>query len=227
MIDCKPENCGARSSLCDVIFLVTGDACYGKPLGIAEGRLAFTVDYIVYRSLVVSVENADIEDVLAEESLFAHLGDNVFAVLVDDNNLRKIGAVADIFGIVLFLQVYADKALSLVGIELGVVVYDFGNCNGLEAGKLGTAWIILAVFLLQILEVVDSELCKVVEVVLNLVHLVLDSAELFFHRLHIKLGNLPHRFLHKLVYVLHHNLPLEQILILEHGCKDLVELVLP
>ena len=162
--------------MCDVIFLVTGDACYGKPLGIAEGRLAFTVDYIVYRSLVVSVENADIEDVLAEESLFAHLGDDVFAVLVDDNNLRKIGAVADIFGIVLFLQVYADKALSLVGIELGVVVDDFRDRNGLEAGKLGTAWIILAVFLLQILEVVDSELCKVVEVVLNLVHLVLDSA---------------------------------------------------
>ena len=90
MVHGEPEDLRACCTLCDVILLVAGDACHGESLCIAERCLALAVDDIVYRSAVVSVEDADVKDVLSEESLFAYLRNDIFTIIMDHDDLRKV-----------------------------------------------------------------------------------------------------------------------------------------
>ena len=124
MVHSEPEDLGTRSTLCHVVLLVSCDSGHCKSLGIAHRGLAFTIYYIIYRSAVVPVENAYIKDILSEECLLADLRDNVFSIIMDDDDLRKIRAVADVLGVILLLEVGSDEALRLVCIKLRVVAYD-------------------------------------------------------------------------------------------------------
>ena len=116
MVHREPENLRPRRSLGDVVFLVACDACDGKPLRVAYGCLALPIYYIIYGSLVVSVEKSHIKDVLSEERLFADLGHTVLSVLVDNDNLRKVRAFAYEFSIILLLERDAHESFCLVGV---------------------------------------------------------------------------------------------------------------
>ena len=85
----------------------------------------------------------------------------------------------------------------------------------------------LAVFLLEILEVADGELDKVFKMILDFLHLRLDAAQFLIHRLDVKLRDLSDRFLYKSVDVFHDDRPLQKLLILEHLIKHFLQLVFP
>ena len=227
MVHCKPENLRTRCTLCDVVLLVACHACDRKPLRIADRRLSVAIDDIIYGSLVISVEDAHIEDVLSEERLLAHLCHHVLAVLVDDDNLRKVRTLADELCIVLLLERDAYEAFRLVSIQLGIVAYHLGDSDRLESCELCEPWICLAILLLESLEVIDGVFCKVVQMVLHLVHLVLDAAELLVHGLCVELRDLPHRLLHELVDVFGSDRPLEKTLVFHHLVEYLLQLCLP
>ena len=65
------------------------------------------------------------------------------------------------------------------------------------------------------------------KVVLNFLHLGLYSTKLFINSLYVKLGNFPYRLFYKSVYVFHDDWSFEELLILHHFIKDLIQLVLP
>ena len=67
---------------------------------------------------------------------------------MDDNDFREVGTFADEFGIVFLLEVDAHETVCLVGVELGIVVYDLGDCNGLKTGQFGKTRIVFPVFFL-------------------------------------------------------------------------------
>ena len=106
----------------NVVFLVPCDSGHCKTFRIRYRRFAVPVDDIVYRPEIVPVEDADIQDVFSEKRLVGNLGDGIFAVFLDDDDFRKVGAVAYVFGVVLLFQGGPHEALGLVDIELGVVV---------------------------------------------------------------------------------------------------------
>ena len=146
---------------------------------------------------------------------------------MDDNDFRQVRTLADELGIILLLEVCSDKAFFLVCIKLGVVVHNLCNLDRLESGKLSLAWIILSVLLLKVLEVVDCEISKVIQMILNLLHFCLDALQLLIDCLCIELGNLSYRLLYESVDVLHSDRPVEHFLEFEHSCIDLFQLFFP
>ena len=130
----EPDDLGAGLAGGDVVFLVARHGRDGEALGVVDGALALAVDDVVDGALVAAVEQAHVQQVLAEEGLVLHLGDAVLAVAADDDDLRQVGAVADELAAVVTLEADAHEALGQVGLELGVVVDDLGGRDGLEAG---------------------------------------------------------------------------------------------
>ena len=146
---------------------------------------------------------------------------------MDDDDLRKVRTLADELCIVLLLERDTNEAFCLVCIELGIVAYHLCNSDRLESCEFCEPWICLAILLLESLEVVDGVFCKVIQMVLHLVHLVLDAAELLVHSLCVELRDLPHRLLHELVDVLGSDRPLEKTLVFHHLVEHLLQLCLP
>ena len=146
---------------------------------------------------------------------------------MDDDDLRKVRTVTDELGVVLLLEGDTHEAFLLVGVKLCVVAHDLGYSDGLETCQLCKPWIILAVLLLEVLEVVDSELGEMLQVVLHFVHLVLYASELLIDSLCIELRNLPDWLFYELVDILHGDIPLEKSLELEHLGEYFVKLIFP
>ena len=86
---------------------------------------------------------------------------------------------------------------------------------------------VLAVFLLEGTEPVDGVLRQVLELVPHVLHLVLQGVDLLVQGLGVELGNLADRLLHELQDVVHHDLAVEEVLVLLHLGEDVVELLLP
>ena len=116
MVHSEPEELRTRCSLCDVVLLVSGNTCYVESLRIADSSLAFAIDHIVDSALVVSVKKTDMDDVLTEECLLRYLGNEIFTILADNDDLRKVRTVADELGVILLLEVDSHESLSLVGV---------------------------------------------------------------------------------------------------------------
>ena len=211
----------------DVVLLVPGHGGDVEALSVVDGSLALPVDDIVYGAGIAPVEHVHIEQVLAQEVLVLDLGDFVLSVLSYDNDFRKVGAVADVAAVVVLLEPYAHEALGEVGVEFGVVVDYPGGGNGLETGKLGAAREIGPVLALEVPEPVDRIFVYVLNVGLDILHLVLDAEYLLVHRLGVELGDFSHRLLDKGEYVVHYDLAVEEVLVFLHLREHVVHLLLP
>ena len=223
----EPDHLRAFQASGDVVFLVAGHACDGETLRIVDGSLAFAVDYVVDGAGVASVEYSHVDEVLAEERLVGHFRDYVLSVPADHDDLRHVGTVADEFSAVVALEPYAHEALGEVGAELCVVVDHARGGYGLETGQLGAAGVILAVLLHQGLEPVDGVAVDVVDVVLHLLHLLLDGAYALVHCLHVEFGNLPHGLVHEAVDVFHRDLAAKALLVGLHLAERVFLLLFP
>ena len=120
-----------------------------------------------------------------------------------------------------------DEALGAVNVELGVGGDDLGGLDVLEGGYLGAAGIPGAVFVLEGLEIVDTELRKMLEMVAQLGFFLLDGAYLVGDGLDVELGYLADRLLDQLQDIRVGNRAAEQVLVLEHGGLHVLELLLP
>ena len=118
------EDAAAGRAFGDGVFAVARDALDGAALHHDGALLAVAVEDVVNRPFVVALEDPDVVDALLEEGLVAHLGDDVAAVLREDDHVVDVRAVAYEFG-VLHRLTDAEEALGAVDVELGIGHGDF------------------------------------------------------------------------------------------------------
>ena len=213
-----------------VVLFVSRYAGDGESLGVVHsvlaGRFSVAVDDVVYSSAVASVVDADVEQVLAEIVFFGDFLYPVSSVLADDDDFRHVRAVADEVALV-FLEAHSYEAFLHIGVELGVVAYDLGSCNGLETSNFGTSREILAILGLDIAEEIDSVLRKVCKMFLYDVQFLLDFENLFVNDLRVEFGDLAYRLLHEFEDVLHLDFADKLTLELLHPRQNGIDLILP
>ena len=164
-------------SLGDVVLLVARDGLDSAALHHDRAVLAVAVQHVVDRALVVALEDPDVVDALLEEGLVAHLGDDVAAVLREDDHVVDVRAVADRFG-VLHRLADAEEALGAVDVELGIGHGDLRGLDVVELTQLGAALLALAVLVADTLVVGHGVLGEMVEVVLRGLDVLLDLTDL-------------------------------------------------
>ena len=86
------------------------------------------------------------EHILSDIHLFSHLGDLVFTILIEDDDIIDIGTVADIFCI---LKACADKSLLTVYVQFFVCLNDLCCLDSVEVTYLSQSRMVCAIFLLQ------------------------------------------------------------------------------
>ena len=227
MVGRHPHNLAARLALGDIVLLVAGYRGDIEALSVIYGGLSVAVDYVVDCTVVASVEDIRINQVLCDERLVRNLCHPVCSILADGDDFTQVRAVADILSAIVFLKADADEALCQVGIKLGVVVDNLGGCDGLEVGDFRLAGEEVPVFFLKGLEPVDGVPGKMLQLVPEVCNLLLYAADSLFHGLDVELGNLAHRLLHKLKDIVHYNLAVNLALELLHGLEYLLKLNLP
>ena len=176
-IDRHIEYLALGRTLGDVVLLVTRDGLDGAALHHDRAVLAVAVQHVVDRALVVALEDPDVVDALLEEGLVAHLGDDVAAVLREDDHVVDVRAVAYEFG-VLHRLADAEEALGAVDVELGIGHGDLRGLDVVELTQLGAALLALAVLVADTLVVGHGVLGEMVEVVLRGLDVLLDLTDL-------------------------------------------------
>ena len=70
-----------------IIFAITDNACYGKPLDILCTLFPVAINNVVDCTLVVLLENVGIENILAYELLVGYGSNQVASVPEEDNDI--------------------------------------------------------------------------------------------------------------------------------------------
>ena len=124
------------------------------------------------------------EDVLANEYLVGHLDDLILTVLVEDDDVVDVGAVAHVF---VLLERSADESLLAVDIELLVGLDDGGCLDGVEVAYLGAAGMLVSILVAQELKPIGGHLHHICQVAVDLLYLCLDARHEFVGLVLIKL----------------------------------------
>ena len=154
---------------------------------------------------------------LAHEDLLADADDLVGAVLVEDDDIVEVGAVADEL---VLLQRCADETVLAVDVELLVGFHHLRGLDAVEAANLGEARVVLAVFVLNEAEPVGRHLDHVGQVAVDLSHLLLHAGDSLVGFVLVELGD-----------ALHLDFKQAQDVVLRHlthelrveGCQSLVD----
>ena len=142
-IGSEPGNFAARLALGDVIFLVAGDARDGKALHEGGTASAVKIQHVVDGAVVTFLEHVQVEDILAHIQFLSHLDDFELTVLVEDDDIVDVRAVAHKL---VLLQACADEAVCTVDVELLVSLGDLAGDDGVKLADDGAARILGAVF---------------------------------------------------------------------------------
>ena len=197
-IGAEPHHLGARCALCEVVFLVAGNACDGETFHVVKTLFAVAVYDVVDGACVVALEYVEVENVFTDKHLLAHLHDLVFAVFVEDDDVVDVGAVA--YKLVA-LQSGADEALVAVDVEFLVGLDDLGRLDGVETAYGGATGIGGPVFLFQVTEPAYREVGHVGEVVVYLFDVGLDGGNLPVGLVGVEFQDAGHLYLHEAEYV--------------------------
>ena len=122
-------------------------------------------------SLVVLLEHLYVEDVLTHEYLVGNLGYLEFSILVEDDDVIEIRAVAYEF---ILLQACTYETFLSVDVELLVGFHHLGHLDGIEVPDFGFSRMHLSVLALEILKPVDGDIGHVGEVVFYFSQFCLD-----------------------------------------------------
>ena len=171
-VGCEVEHARARRALCQVVFLVAGDARHVESLDEVESLLAVTIHHVVGRALVVLLEHRHMHHVLAHENLLRHTNDLVFSVFVEDNQVVDVRAVAHKL---VFLESCSDESLLSVDEEFLVGLHHLGGLDGVEVLDFGESRMVGPVFVLDVLEPVGRHLHHVVQVAVDASNLFVDA----------------------------------------------------
>ncbi len=162
-VGCEVDDPASRGALGDVVELVACHDGYVESLDEVVALLAVAIYAVVDGSLVVLLEHLHVEDVLAHEYLVGHLGNLEFSVLVEDDDVVEVGAVA--YELIL-LQSCTHETFLSVDVEFLVGLHHLGYLDGIEVSDFGPSRMQLAVLALEIFKPVDGDIGHVGEVVL-------------------------------------------------------------
>ena len=174
----EPPDFRPLLALHHVVFLVAGDARYGKTFHVGSSALAVLVDEVIDSTLVVALEHVEIQHILAHIQFVGHFHHLILSVLEENDNIVHIRTVAHKL---VLLQSRTDKAVLAVDIQLFVGFRHFRCLDVVETADFGAARIGSTVFLLQFFVpgncIVDERS-----------QMMVDFLHLFFQRLDIIVG---------------------------------------
>ena len=108
------HHAGTWGTLCQIVLLVASQRGHVEALHEVVTLLTVTIDCIIDCARVALLEHGQIEHVLTHEDLLCHADHLVFTVLVEDDDVVEVGAVAHEL---VFLQTCTYKAVGAVDIE--------------------------------------------------------------------------------------------------------------
>ena len=223
----------ARLALREVVFLVAGDTLHGKALHIVWcAVLTVAIDDIVSGAVVVLVENVYMNHLLSNEEFRLQLDHGIFAILMEDDDVVHIRAIAHIFvGLLVLLALQAltctDEAFFPIDIQLFVVGSHGHGRDIVEVANLGLAFAPFTIFLLDVQEIVNGIVYNMVEVILGLFHLLFNVGQLFVGLLDVELGDLTDGFFAEFLHIFSRNLSFQQLAVLVETALDACELIVP
>ena len=184
---------------------------------------AVAVNTVVDGALIVLLEYLYMEDILTDEYLVCYLGDFKVAILIEDDDVIEVGAVAYEF---ILLQPCTNETFLAVDIEFLVSFYHLGNLNGIKVSYFCFARMVLSVFPLEIFKPVDGYIGHVSQVVLNLSKFGLNLHQQFVCLILIIFKDSLHLDFQEFKNVLAGNFPMEGIfyhtLTIYFGSKEFV-----
>ena len=222
-----PHNLAPRLTLSNIIFLVTSYRCDIEALSIVNRRLAITINHIVYGTIVTTIEDIGINQLLGNESLVRHLGNPILAILADSDDFTKIGTIANILSAIILFESDAHETLGQVGVQLRIIVNHLGGRNRLKISYFRLAREQVAILFLKRLKPVNSVFCQVLQFVSKICNLPFYTTYFLLYSLNIKLGNLAYRLFYQLKDIFHRNFTMNHRLVLLHGIEYLLKLYFP
>ena len=186
-------------ALGEVVLLVPSNSPHGKTLHIGDAVLAVAIDHIVNGTLVVALEHARIDDILAHKDLLAHLDHLEHTIAAEHDNIVYIRTLADIF---VFLQSCPHKAFGTVHVQLLVGGRHHIGLDVLEIADFSPPFPPCPVFLLDILEIGNRIIHQMFQIAANRFHFLLHRLYLLVGFLDIELGNLADRLFDQLQHIL-------------------------
>ena len=202
------DDAAARCSLRDVVYLVAGHGGDVESLDEVFALFSVAVDTVVDGALVVLLEYLYMEDILACKYLVCHFHDLELSILVEDDDIVEVGAVAHEF---VLLEPRSHKALLSVDIEFLVRLHHLGHLDGVEVAYLCLSRVRLAVFLLQKFEPVDCDVHHVGEIILYLRQFCFDFQEQFVCLVLVVLEDSLHLDFQQFENIVPHDLTVEGI----------------
>ena len=155
-----------------IILPITNHGGHVKSLHETEALLAIAIDDIIYGTRVVLLEYVDVEHVLAHEYLFCHTNHLVFTILVEDDDIVEVGAVAHKL---VLLESCANKAIRAIDIKFLIGFCHLRRVDGVEIANLCESWMVLAIFVLEELEPIGCNLREVRQIAINLFNFSLQT----------------------------------------------------
>ena len=171
--------------------------------------LAVAVNTVVDGALVVLLEYLNMEDILANEYLVGYLGDFKLTILIEDDDVIEVGAVAYEF---IFLQPCTNESFLTVDVEFLVSLYHLSHLNGIEVSDFCFARMVLSILALEIFKPVDGNIGHVSQVILNLSKFSLNLHQQFVCLILIIFKDSLHLDFQEFENVLAGNFPMEGIL---------------
>ena len=159
------------------------------------------------------------QDTLVEESLVAHLGNDVAPLLREDDHVVQIGALADELRI-LHRLADAEETLGPVDVETGVRHGHLRGLDRIELANLGPALAALAVLRANPLVVGDGILHQMLQLVAHLLGIGLDLLDLDVGLLRVVTGDADELQFRQALHVLERHLAAQQLL---EGLQPLVD----
>src|SRR3569833_436219 len=136
---------GTFSAFGQGVFFVARYADNREAFNIAYAAQPVLVDHVVNGALVVLFEHARMDDVLANEHFFLHLGDDTFTIPAEHDDLIDVRTVAH--KLVLF-QARTNETVFRVHIQLHIGQRHLGGFYFIKGAQLGFSFAALAVFFL-------------------------------------------------------------------------------
>ena len=165
------DDAASRCALGDIVELVARHGGYVESLDEVVALLAVAIYAVVDGSLIVLLEHLYVEDVLTHEYLVGNLGYLEFSILVEDDDVVEVRAVAHKF---ILLQACTHETFLSVDVEFLVGFHHLGHLDGIEVPDFGFSRMHLSVLALEILKPVDGDIGHVGEVVFYFSQFCLD-----------------------------------------------------
>ena len=216
----EPHDLAARLALGDVILLVAGDARHGKALHVGGAAAAILVQDVVDGAGVALLEHIQVQDVLAHIDLVGNLGDLELAILVEDDDVVDVRAVADKL---ILLESRADEAVGPVDVEFLVGLGHLAGHDGVELADDRAARILGAILGLETLKPLDGVVGQVGEVVIDLGDTVVEASDVLLGLVAVVLDDALHRDLEQAQQVVAGDLAVELGLVGRQALVDVLE----